>query len=169
MIRRNTNKFVLLAALTMGVLITAVMFTGQLNAQDQAPFQQPSPERGTPGEVFRVGTYNPGAVFDQHPLQEKLMDEYTAMQEAAQIAQQEGDHETLMQLEQQFEQQRNQIIGQFQQDVESALPQVADAAGVKVIALDIAYTASDIAQEDVTAHIVEIVTENDEHSTEPQF
>ncbi len=171
MIHRNTNKFVLLVALIAGVLITAAMFTGQLNAQDQLPFGQTSAERDSKTkEAFKVGTYNPQAAFEQHPLQEKLMEQYTSLEVAIQKAQQDGDQQKAMQLQQQFEQQRTQIIEQFQQDVEKALPEVAEAADVKVIALEIAYTADDVKTQDVTAHIVKAFTEKDEDkSAEPQF
>jgi hypothetical protein len=162
MIHRNTNKFVLLVVLAAGGLITAVMFTGQLNAQDQVPSLQNSPEQNSKEEVqFKVGTYDPQTAFSKHPAQKTLMDSYTSIQASIQKAQQEGDQQKVMQLEQQFEQQRNQIIEQFQQDVEKALPDAADKAGVKVIALEIAYTADDVAPEDVTSDIVETFTEED--------
>ncbi len=169
MIHRNTNKFVLLVALTTGILISAAMFTGQLNAQDQVPSFQTSSENDSKG-TFKIGTYDPQTAFEQHPLQDKLMEKYASLQTAIQQAQQQNDQEKAMQLQQQFEQQRTQIIEQFQQDVGKALPTAANAAGVKIIALEIAYAADDVKQQDVTAHIVETFTGKDENKrAEPQF
>ncbi|AQQ71824.1 hypothetical protein SMSP2_02203 [Limihaloglobus sulfuriphilus] len=169
MIHRNTNKFVMLAALAAGVLITAVMFTGQLNAQDQAPsWQNSSEQNSTSKESSIIGTYDPQAAFEQHPLQEKLMEFYASIQEETQKAQQQENQQKLRQLQQQFEQQRNQVIEQFHQDVEKALPEAAEAAGVKIIALEIAYTANDITPQDVTEQIVETFTEKDGEKTAGQ-
>lgn len=168
---RNTNTFVLFIALTAVALIAATLFTGQLRAQDQIPYGQTFSEKDSQTEkAITVGTYNPQAAFEQHPLQEKLMEKYMTLQPAIQKAQQENDQQKAIQLQQEFEQERMQIIEQFQKDVDKALPEVAEAAGVKVIALEIAYIADDVKTQDVTAHLVEAFTENDENRpAQPQF
>ena len=171
MMSKHTNKLVLAITVIICIAVTIAIFTGPLTAQAQVPLGQASTAKSDGSKVaFKVGTYNPQTAFEQHPLQKKLMEKYNSLQAAIQEAQQEGDQQKAMQLQQQFEQQRTQIIEQFQQDVEKALPEAAEAADVKVIALEIAYTADDVKTQDVTAHIVETFTEKDENkSAEPQF
>lgn len=176
MINRNTNKFVIFAALTAAVMITAVIFTGQLSAEDQDPFGQISPEKPSEmnskaKDVLKIGTYNPQAVFDQHPLKDKLMKQYGTIQKATQKAQKEGDQQKVMKLQQQFEQQRNQIIEKFHSDVDKAIPAIAKKNGIKVIALEISYTADDIATKNVTKQLMNAFTEKDkkEERKMPKF
>ena len=155
----------------VGIAVTIVTFTGHLTARAQAPLSQvPATESKESKAVFKVGTYRPQTAFEKHPLHEKLMEKYTSIQTAIQLAQQENDQQKMAQLQQKFDQQRTQIAEQFQSDVKEAFPEVAEETGIKVIALQIAYTANDVAMQDVTEHIVETFTEKDEkENAEPQF
>lgn len=169
MSQHETNKFVLITGMIVGIAVTIVIFTGHLTARPQLS-QVPATESNESKDVFKVGTYRPQAAFEKHPLHKKLMEKYTSLQTEIQGAQQEGDQQKVKQLQQKFEQHRTQIVEQFQSDVKEAFPEVAEETGIKVIALQIAYTANDVAMQDVTEHIVEIFTEKDEkESAEPQF
>lgn len=173
--QHNANKLVFLIAGIISIAAAIAVFTGPLTAQAQAPWGQepvpePAPEPNELKVAFKVGTYRPQVAFEKHPLQKKLMQEYERFETAMGEAQQEGDQEKVRQVQQQFEQQRTQIVQQFHTDVQQALPEVAEEAGIKVIALEIAYTAEDVATQDLTEDLVKTFAEDGQEQTaEPQF
>ncbi len=141
MMQTNLNK------LFLGVATTVAMFAGSLSAQ-----AQDAPEK--PQSTFQVGTYDPEAAFQQHPAQVELGEASQTAQAQMQAAQQEGDQQKLQQIQQQFEQTRGQVIEKFYRDVNQTMPTAAKAADVKVVAVEVSYTANDVETRDITPQLI---------------
>ncbi|MEX0744422.1 MAG: hypothetical protein WD118_02370 [Phycisphaeraceae bacterium] len=118
-------------------------------------------QQGEGGEV-RIGTYQPEQVFSSFHGREALMQDFQELQMQAQQAQQQGDQEQLMQLQQQLQQAQQEIIGTFESAVEEAMPEVAEQAGVQVVAIEVVYTAEGIESQDVTTELIEKINEGHE-------
>ncbi|MFO7905040.1 MAG: hypothetical protein R6U98_20415 [Pirellulaceae bacterium] len=61
----------------------------------------------------------------------------------------------MQQIQQQFEQSRGQAIQQFEQDISQLLPEIADEAGVQVVAMEIVYKADNVKTIDITPRVKE--------------
>lgn len=148
--RSKWYKIALALAVVLGLVVSFVHQAGaqQIELPEEA-------EQAEQEATLKVGTYNPEAVFQSHPGHARLMN---AVQEAQQ--QLEGaDQQTRAQLQQQISQQQAEIVQQFQSDVQEALPEAAEAAGVKVVAVEIAYTAEDVETVDVSQQLIETFEE----------
>ncbi|MFO7957720.1 MAG: hypothetical protein R6X33_11560 [Candidatus Brocadiia bacterium] len=161
--RSKWYKIALALAVVLGLVVS---FVHQAGAQ-QIELPQEA-EQSEQEATLKVGTYNAEAVFQSHPGHARLMN---AVQEAQQ--QVEGaDQQTRAQIQQQISQQQAQIIQQFQSDVQEALPEAAEAADVKVVAVEIAYTAEDVETVDVSEHLIKAfegaAAEEGEQSPRPQ-
>lgn len=168
MIRRNTNKFFVGTAMAVGIVTAAIIMAGQLTAQAQKPIQdEPAARPETPQAALEIGTYDFEAAFQAHPAQKELEEVRRTAQAQMMQAQQEQDQQKMQQAQQQYEQARQQVIQQFQQDVSKALPEVAKAAGVKVIVTRVVYKADDVQTTDITPQLVRAFGKNDEGHSEP--
>ncbi|MFO8006725.1 MAG: hypothetical protein R6V05_03225 [Candidatus Brocadiia bacterium] len=150
---RKVRRLVAIAVLVIAAITVAL--AGRLDAQAQA-LQRTEAE---PRRVAQVGTYDPQKAFEQSPAQEELMEAYEASLPALREAEQKGDQQKAQQLQQKLVQKREQLIGEFQNDVRAALPDVAKAAGVQVVALDIVYTEESVNTKDITPQIVEAIAD----------
>lgn len=162
MIYRHKNKFAFAIALAVGVTAAVAMFAEHSRAQLQTLPGQTPPTTGEQPPVVRVGTYNPQAAFEAHPAQEELMEAFNQVQTQMMQAQEAGDQQQMQQLQQGYEQKRNQIVERFQREVNEVLPVVAEAAGIKVVALQVVYSADDAQVRDLTPHLVGIFTQEEE-------
>lgn len=115
--------------------------------------------------ALRVGTYQPQIVFEQHPGHAELMKAIQSAQEQMQG----GDREQAMQRQQELAQIQDRIIGQFQQDVEKALPEVAEEVNVKVVAVEVAYSDDDVETVDVTSELGRAVSDDEEPDQMQEF
>ncbi|MEX0655625.1 MAG: OmpH family outer membrane protein [Phycisphaeraceae bacterium] len=111
------------------------------------------------GGDLRVGTYDPEQVFGAYHGREAFMQQFQELQTEAQAAQQEGNQEQLMQIQQQLQQAQQEVIETFQGDVEEVMPDVAEDAGVQIVAVEVVYTAEGINSEDVTNQVIEKLNE----------
>lgn len=147
--RKNRTRVVGVFVAGAGILAAALTITwaGRVNAQE-LPRREDKPEA-----VVQVGTYEPQRAFEQYPGQKKLVEAYQAAQAGMAKAQEAGDQGALEQIQQQLEQTQQEVIGQFQRDVEALLPDAARAAQVQVIAREVVYTAEGVNVKDVTPHI----------------
>lgn len=140
---RQAGILVAVAAILAGAITVA--WTGRANAQDV----------DTRKATVRVGVYNQEQVFQQYPAREELLKVYESAQADIQKAQQEGNQQRVQQLQQELQVKQQQIIQQFENDVEEALPDVAREANVHVVALEVVYTAEGVNTKDLTAEIAE--------------
>lgn len=154
MIQRHANKLIVSMILVVAAVIGVTLFTGHSNAQLPPLRQTPQAANNAPQPALEVGTYNANAAFDKHPARQEVLKAFQTAQAQIQQAQEQGDQEQLQAVQQQYEKQREQIIEAFQQDVNKALPAAAQAAGVKVVALQVVYTDDDVAVRDVTPQLV---------------
>ncbi len=170
MLRGNARKFVIGISVTAGLAMAAIALAGQLTAQAQVPpGDAPPAEPAERASAVKVGTYNPEKVFEAHPAQAELMD---ALRTAQNQMQQGERGEEAQQAQAQYEQARQQAIQRFQEDVSKAIPQIAEAAGVKVVAVQVVYKAADVKTVDITPHLVRTFAEDKEDkqpSRAPQF
>lgn len=148
MMQANLNK------LFFGVATAVAMFTGLLSAQ-----AQDAPEK--PQSTLQVGTYDVEATFQQHPAQKELEKASQTAQAQMQAAQQEGDQQKLQQIQQQFQQTRSQVVEKFYRDVNKAMPTVAKAADVKVVAAEVSYTAKDVETKDITPQLIKVFSKKE--------
>lgn len=105
--------------------------------------------------ALQVGTYDVEKVLQSHPAQTELAKAYSAVQEQYQAAQQAGDQQKMQQIQQQYEATRGQVIEQFQQDVNKAMPTVAKDVGTKLVALEVVYQAKEVKTKDITSQLIE--------------
>ena len=130
-----------------GVAIAAML--GVLSVQPMVKAQDDG------SATITAGTYSPQAVAEQIGLQQKLMAEMGQFQGRMQAAQQEGDQQAMQQIQMEAQQIQETIIGEFETDLEAAMPGVAEEAGVQMIAMEISWTAPGIETKDVTGELVE--------------
>lgn len=147
--RKNRTRVVGVFVAGAAILAVALTITwaGGVNAQEL-----PRPEAGRQA-VVQVGTYEPQRAFEQYPGGQRLIEAYQAAQADMVKAQEAGDERALEQIQQQLQQTQQEVIGQFERDVEALLPDVARAAQVQVIALDVVYTAKGVNTKDVTPQV----------------
>lgn len=128
----------------------AVLFaeSGQVRAQTE------------PGadDAVKVGTYDQQSAFMQYPGREKLVEAY-------QEAQKENGQDQATQ--QRLQKIQQEVIEDFRSDVSEVVPDVAEEAGVQVIATGVKYTADDISTRDVTPEIVEAIGGDPEALEQP--
>lgn len=162
MIQRHKNKFAFAIALAVGVTATVAMFAEHSQAQLQPQPGQTPPATANQPPAVQVGTYDPQAAFEAHPAQEELREAFEQVQAQMMQAQQNGDQEQMQQLQQGYEQKRNQIVERFQREVNQVLPVVAEASGIKVVALQVVYSAADAQVTDLTPHLVGVFSQEEE-------
>ncbi len=130
------------ALLTAGLVLGAIVLIGphtDAQAQQQAA-------KG----AMQVGVYDQQALFQEYPGSQELMQFYQGIQDQMQQAQQDGDQQKLRELQQVTEEKRQEVIQNFEKAVDNALPTVADEAGIKVVALQVVYTADDVKTTNLT-------------------
>jgi Skp family chaperone for outer membrane proteins len=141
----------LIAVAAIGIVALAITSLGQLRAQNQ------SGSDGNASKVAQVGTYDRQKAFRQYPGRKDLMDAFTSARSQMSKAQQEGNQKKIKEIQQNLQKKQTEIVKKFQKDVKKALPDVADKAKVKVVAVDVVYTADDVNTKDITSDIVKAI------------
>jgi len=120
-------------------------------------------------DEVRIGTYEPQLAFQQYHGMREFNQRNEELQREAQEAQQEGDQQRLMQIQQELQQLQGQVIEQFYNDVEQVIPKVAENAGVKIVAIEIAYADEKFGDpKDITEKLIRKVNENAGGEPEPE-
>ncbi|TVQ53663.1 MAG: hypothetical protein EA377_07575 [Phycisphaerales bacterium] len=107
-----------------------------------------------------IGTYEPQQVFDNYHRTVEFFEYLEQIQAEAMEAQQAGDQDRLMELEMQFQQRQQELMERFEAAVERTMPSVASDQNVKLIALEIVYSADDIDEKDLTTEILDKLNQN---------
>ncbi len=157
MTKRNIQTGLLVTGVGLAFVLAVFVVTNDTPVQAQQSQEA----------AIQVGTYNAQDAFEQHPAQAGLKESMASLQGAMQEAQEEGDNQRMQQLQQQFEQERTQAVEQFHQDVEAAVPEAADKAGVQVVAEQVIYTADNIETKDITADVVDAFPSGSTGQPEP--
>lgn len=157
---KSTSKFALVVAImacaaALGIAqgVQAQIFPAPDGEERPEPEATPQAEEEEPDIL--VGTYDTELVFQRHPSYDELMEALTTAQQGMQQAQQEGNQEEAMRVQQQYEQTRNRVIEEFRTDVTETVPEAAEAAGVQVVAVEIIYTGDDVGAKDITDELIE--------------
>lgn len=154
-IRRGLVGGLAAVALAAGAVVMTTPTPGQAQA---------APE----GEQVRVGTYEPEQVFGAYHGREAFMQQFQELQIEAQTAQQEGDQEQMMAIQQRLQEAQQEVIETFQNEVEQAMPDVAEKAGVQIVAVEVVYRAPNVETQNVTAEVIEKINEgHDVQQPEP--
>ena len=140
-IRSLTVPALLLAGLALGAILLIGPST-DVQAQERQ-------ERAAP-PAMKVGIYDQQALFEQYPGSQELMQFYQRVQQQMQEAVQNGDQQRIQQLQQSAEQKQKEVVDAFHEAVEEALPKVANEANVKVVALQVVYTADSVQETNLT-------------------
>lgn len=199
MMRHTNAKLLFAAALTVGAVVGLVMVSAPMDAQGQfppAPPEDDQPAEEPPAEQLppldeeqeteadmpgsqadlQVGTYDPQSVLEQHPAHEELWQAAQSTQSEMQKAQEQDDYEQVQQLQKQYQEKRNQILDDFEADIDNAIPEVAEDMGVQVVALEVVYTDDNIQTKDITSELVDELNDDqdqqgaeEEAPTGPEF
>jgi len=102
-----------------------------------------------------VGTYSPDQVAQQVGLEARMMQEFQGLEQRAAEAQQNGDQAAMQQIQADAQQIQERVVNEFQTALDAAMPTVAEATGVQIIAMEVGYTADGINTRDITAEMVE--------------
>jgi len=145
------RRLALPAVLTGALALTVVVLVGP---QTDARAQQQDTD-----SAVTVGVYDQQALFDQYPGSDELIQYYQDVQQQMQAAQQSGDQQKLQQLQQSIQQKRQEILTNFQQAVDEAVPEVARSVGVKVVAMEVIYTAEDVQTTNLTRSLADAIAE----------
>ena len=113
-----------------------------------------SQNTGEADEALIVGTYNPQTVAMQSGLQQKMQAEMAGLQQRMQVAQQEGNQAAMQEIQGEAGQIQERLVGEFESDLDKAMPGVAEEAGVKIIAVEVSYTADEVETKDVTNALI---------------
>ncbi len=102
-----------------------------------------------------VGVYDAQAVFQQSEIMANLRSEMAEIEAEIVEAQQSGDQQRMMTLQQRAQQVQQEQVQAFLQAVESKLPEVAEEAGVQVVAQEFAYVHESFGEpQDLTEKLV---------------
>jgi len=111
-------------------------------------------------EKMALGTYQPQLAFQQYHGMQEFNQRLQEMQRQLQEAQQQGDQQRTMELQQQMQQLQGQVVEQFYADVEEVVPDVAEDAGVELVALEIVYAGDRFDEpKDITDELISKVNE----------
>lgn len=115
---------------------------------------QPGVQAQEAGDGLVVGTYQPNEIAQAVGFQQKMMQKMEGLQARMQQAQQEGDQEAMQQIQTEAQQAQQEATDELLADIEAVMPRVAEQTGVRIVAVDVAYTAEDVTTKDITQDIV---------------
>lgn len=102
-----------------------------------------------------VGVYDAQVVFQQSEIMSELQSELAKIESEVADAQQAGDQQRMMSLQQRSQQVQQKQVNAFLEAVESKLPDVAEEAGVQVVAQQFAYVHESFGEpQDLTEKLV---------------
>lgn len=108
-----------------------------------------------------VGTYDAEKVFQSHPAQTELSSAMQSAQMKMQQAQQTGNQQQMQQIQMEHQQTRGRLLGEFEDDIAAAMPDIAKSTGVNVAAMQVIYTADDVETKDITSQLVAAFDQGD--------
>ncbi len=118
--------------------------------------------------ALTVGTYDAETVFQSHPAQSELSSAMQSAQMQMQQAQQTGNQQQMQQIQMEHQQTRGRLIGEFEDDIAEAMPDIAKSTGVNVAAMEVMYTADDVETKDITSDLVAAIGQGDGESADSQ-
>lgn len=142
MTARPSRHVLVLSVIAIAAVIGATVPWSTLRAQEDT------------GAHIVVGTYQPQQVAQDLGLQQMMMQKLQGLQQRMQTAQQQGNREEMQRIQSEAQQIQQEAVNDFQTKMDDAMPAVAKAAGVDIIAVGVAYTAPGIETKDVTGEVV---------------
>lgn len=138
--RGSARRLLVLGGIAAAAIVVAFAPQSDLRAQGEAP-----------GIV--VGTYDPQQVAVQAGVQAQMTEQMEGLQQRMQAAQQAGNQEEIQRIQAAAQQIQENVVAEFENNVNAALPAVAQEAGAQVIAIEVSYAAPGIETRDLTTDI----------------
>lgn len=150
---RIVTRALILGGIAAAAVLAAVATQGTLQAQE------------TESSGIVVGTYAPGDVAQHTGLQQRMQEGIEDLQQRMQLAQQAGNQQEMREIQAEAQQLQQDIVADFESSVDAAMADVAKAADVDIIAIEVSYAAPGIETKDVTQEIIGQLNGGDSQST----
>lgn len=145
-IRNSTNRFTRVRAwplLAAAVAIPAVaLTTTSLDAQNDR-------------DGVRIAVYDDQLVFQRSSFGRELVEYYREIQPKMQQARQGQNQQEMQELQMEIQQKREQAVSDFQEEIESVLPEISEKMNLHAVAVDVVYTGDNVESVDITKTVVE--------------
>jgi len=130
-----------MSGFTRGRLIGGVALVAALGLALGLTFADDEVAADDAAPSIAVGTFQPQVVFEQYYRTQELFEYVSELQAEAQAAQQAGDQQKLMELQMRFQEREQQLMEVFTAEMDVAVPEVAKAANIDLVAMEIQYAA----------------------------
>lgn len=107
------------------------------------------------GEAVMIGQADMGRVFNEYQGTKDFQEEMAGIEQEFQEAQQDGDQQKLMEIQQNFQIKQNRLIQNFQNALEKASGPVSEKANVHIIVAEVLYHSDSAEIVDVSAELIE--------------
>ncbi len=115
----------------------------------------------------RVGTYKPREVFKE-TRRKAMQKSLETLREKYQQAAESGDQKKLQALQKKMQKVREKTIQDFLAEVKTAVPRVAQAEGVPVVAVRVVYSEASVQTKDLTSALVKELNSEADSTTETE-
>lgn len=110
---------------------------------------------------LHVGIYDPQRAFQSYHGFHEFNSKMQELQREQAEAQQQGDQQRVMEIQNEMQQRQNETVQQFYSDVEGAIPDVAVKQDIRIVAMEVVWVAPDMdAPIDITADLIESMNQN---------
>ena len=106
-------------------------------------------------ETIMIGQAEMERVFNEYQGTKDFQEEIAGIQEDFQRAQQEGDQQKLMEIQQNFQIKQNQLIENFQAALKEASAPVSERMNVHIIVAEVLYHSDNAQIVDVSDELIE--------------
>ncbi len=107
------------------------------------------------GEAVMIGQADMERVFNECQGTKDFQEEVAGIQQEFQEAQQAGDQQKLMEIQQNFQIKQNQLIQNFQNALEEASGPVSEKANVHIIVAEVLYHSDSAEIVDISDELIE--------------
>lgn len=153
-----TPRVLALATIAAAAIAAALLAQTAIQAQESTP---------TDTSIV-VGTYELQDVAEQYGINQKLMEGMSGLQERMMAAQQQGDQEEMQRIQAEAQQIQDDVVTTFEDEIEAAMPNVAEQTGADIIAVEVGYIGEDIETKDVTQELIAEMDLESQQETEPE-
>lgn len=142
----------------VGIGLSALVIAGA--AAYQSPAQRQMENAPANDGAPHVGVVAVDRVFEAYPGMQEFNQQAQSLQQKFTEAQQTGDQQRQMEIQQQYAELRTQFDAEFRRDLEEVARKVARDKGVRVIAAEVIYRADDVQDVDLTPDLVEAMRDD---------
>jgi len=114
------------------------------------------------GAAAQVGVVALDRVFESYPGTQKFNQQAQTLQQQFAQAQQQGDQQRVMEIQNEFTQLRVKLDESFQRDLKDTAKSLAKEMDLKLIAANVVYQADDVEQVDLTPDMIAAISDDAE-------